>query len=238
MSNSGKSGPSDRIGAAKTMKAAPAGRTPTPAKKAPNSRVPKPTEEPSLHGRPGAVRIVGGRWKRSPIVVPAIIGLRPTPQRVRETLFNWLGPDLTGWRCVDAFAGTGALGFEAASRGADRVTLCEHNRVLLMALHATGVRLDAEDVVEVHAGDGVAYLGQLPAGSVDLVFLDPPFGDDELFDMALAAASRAVASEGFIYLESPVTWTAERLQAFGLVAHRHQRAGMVHGHLLMPLTAE
>ncbi len=196
---------------------------------------PAKTPKAKPHGGPGAVRIVGGRWKRTPLVVSAISGLRPTPQRVRETLFNWLGADLAGWRCVDAFAGTGALGFEAASRGAEKVTLCESSRVLLLALNATHVRLDADEAVELHAGDGIAFLKRVAAGSVDLIFLDPPFDDEDVFEPALAAAARAVTPEGFIYLEAPQAWTAPQLQRFGLVAHRHQRAGMVHGHLLMPL---
>lgn len=78
--------------------------------------------------KPGEVRLIGGQWKRSKLPVPAAPGLRPTPDRVRETLFNWLGQDLSGWRCLDAFAGSGALGFEAASRGASDVMLLERDR--------------------------------------------------------------------------------------------------------------
>lgn len=210
----------------KTRGAAKAGEAAADPAKAPKA---KP------HGGAGVVRIVGGRWKRTPLVVSAISGLRPTPQRVRETLFNWLGADLGGWRCVDAFAGTGALGFEAASRGAEKVILCESSRVLLLALHATHVRLDEDEAIELHAGDGVAFLKRVAPASVDLIFLDPPFDDEGVYEPALAAAARAVTPEGFIYLEAPQAWTAQQLQVYGLVAHRHQRAGMVHGHLLMPL---
>lgn len=225
----------DASSAAKTARAARKTASPKAADTEPDA--PKAAKA-KPHGGPGAVRIVGGRWKRTPLVVSAIAGLRPTPQRVRETLFNWLGAELAGWRCVDAFAGTGALGFEAASRGAEKVTLCEASRVLLLALNATHVRLDADEAVELHAGDGVAYLKSLPAGSVDLIFLDPPFDDEHLFAPALAAAVRALTPDGFIYLEAPQAWTAQQLEVFGLVAHRHQRAGMVHGHLLMPLGAD
>lgn len=198
----------------------------------------KAVKEPSLHGGPGAVRIVGGRWKRTPIDVPAIIGLRPTPQRVRETLFNWLGADLAGWHCVDVFAGTGALGFEAGSRGAERVDLCETNKALLAALKATRARLEDAEAIGVQAGDGLQFLARKPVASIDLIFLDPPFGDDELFGLALKAAVRVLRPDGFIYLEAPQAFTASQLGAFGLVAHRHQRAGMVHGHLLMPAGAD
>ncbi|MEO7885888.1 MAG: RsmD family RNA methyltransferase, partial [Polaromonas sp.] len=81
---------------------------------------------------PGEIRIIGGLYKRTKLPVPNKPGLRPTPDRVRETLFNWLGQDLTGWRCIDVFAGTGALGFEAASRGAADVLLCEQDPSLAL----------------------------------------------------------------------------------------------------------
>jgi 16S rRNA (guanine966-N2)-methyltransferase len=218
-----------------SAKTIPTSQTPRAGKAGVAAGDPAKIAKVKPHGGPGVVRIVGGRWKRTPLVVSAISGLRPTPQRVRETLFNWLGADLGGWRCVDAFAGTGALGFEAASRGAEKVTLCESSRVLLLALSATHVRLDEDEAVELHAGDGLKFLKTLAPGSVDLIFLDPPFDDEDVFEPALAAAARAVSPEGFIYLETPQAWTAQQLQKFGLVAHRHQRAGMVHGHLLMPL---
>ncbi|HEY0200286.1 MAG TPA: RsmD family RNA methyltransferase, partial [Burkholderiaceae bacterium] len=89
----------------------------------------------------GEVRIIGGRWKRTRLPVASSPGLRPTPDRVRETLFNWLGQDLTGWRCIDPFAGTGALGLEAASRGAAEVLLVEQDAALARALQALRGRL-------------------------------------------------------------------------------------------------
>ena len=87
-----------------------------------------------MSGRRSEVRLIGGQWKRSKLPVADVPGLRPTPDRVRETLFNWLGQDLSGWRCLDAFAGSGALGFEAASRGADQVVLLERDRRLAASL--------------------------------------------------------------------------------------------------------
>src|SRR5215207_3044747 len=87
------------------------------------------------------VRIIGGQWKRTRLPVPSKPGLRPTPDRVRETLFNWLGQDLTGWRCIDVFAGTGALGFEAASRGAADVLLCEQDPALAQQLKTVQAKL-------------------------------------------------------------------------------------------------
>lgn len=178
----------------------------------------------------GEVRIIGGRWKRSKLPVADKPGLRPTPDRVRETLFNWLGQDLTGWRCVDAFAGTGALGFEAASRGAKDVMLVEQDAALVAQLRKLKEQLAAGGV-QVQRGDGVATLRQWPAASAELVFLDPPF-DADLFDAALQAAAHAVAPAGYIYLEAPSAWNDDKLAPLGLALHRHMKAGAVHAHLL------
>lgn len=186
---------------------------------------------PTDHGT-HTVRIVGGRWKRSRLPVAAKPGLRPTPDRVRETIFNWLGQDLTGWRCVDAFAGTGALGFEAASRGASDVLLIEQDRALVLQLAQVQQRLQA-DQVRIVRGDGVAVLQGLAAASLDAVFLDPPF-DADLFTVALQAAAAAVCPTGWVYLEAPTPWTDAMLASSGLVVVRYLKAGMVHAHLLRP----
>lgn len=177
------------------------------------------------------VRIIGGQFKRTKLPVADKPGLRPTPDRVRETLFNWLGQDLTGWRCLDAFAGTGALGFEAASRGAKEVRLVESDPALVTQLKLIQSKLSL-DAVQVVRGDGIAALRQAAPGSLDGVFIDPPF-DSELFDAAVAAAGLAVATTGFVYLEAPVYWSDERLQAAGLRLHRHLKAGAVNAHLLV-----
>lgn len=179
---------------------------------------------------PGEVRIIGGQWKRTRLPVAGTEGLRPTPDRVRETLFNWLGQDLAGWRCLDAFAGTGALGFEAASRGAAAVQLVESEPSLVAQLERLRERLQASGV-RVQRGDGVLALRQSAPASLDAVFLDPPFGS-ALFAPALEAAARALAPQGFIYLEAPERWSDAALDALGLVLHRHLRAGAVHAHLL------
>jgi 16S rRNA (guanine(966)-N(2))-methyltransferase RsmD len=183
--------------------------------------------------RPGSVRIIGGAWRSRMLRFPEAADLRPTPDRVRETLFNWLGQDLTGWRCVDAFAGTGALGLEAASRGAADVLLVEAEAALVDPLRAIVKRLDAQNV-RVQRGNALTALASLPAASVDLVFLDPPFEAD-LFDKALAAARPAIAPEGFVYLEAPRAWAPEALARHRLEAVRHMKAGAVHGHLLRPV---
>lgn len=182
------------------------------------------------HKGAGEVRIIGGEWRRTKLPVALKPGLRPTPDRVRETLFNWLGQSLVGWRCVDPFAGTGALGLEAASRGAAHVLLCELDPALVAQLSLQVTRLKATQV-EVLRTDGVARLRQLSAWSVDLIFIDPPF-DGALFEPALQAAGKAVKADGFVYLEAPLAWTDAQLEPMGLVLHRHLKAGAVHAHLL------
>ena len=178
----------------------------------------------------GEIRIIGGQWKRTRLPVAQRPGLRPTPDRVRETLFNWLGQDLAGWRCLDAFAGTGALGLEAASRGAASVLLVENDAALVAQLQVLQARLQAS-AVRVQRGDGVAALKQAAHASLDLVLLDPPF-DGPFFEPALQAGAQAVAAAGFIYLEAPRLWADEELAAHGLVLYRHLKAGAVHAHLL------
>ena len=180
---------------------------------------------------PGEVRIIGGLYKRSKLPVADRPGLRPTPDRVRETLFNWLGQDLTGWRCADVFAGTGVLGFEAASRGALEVLVCEQDAVLADKLKALQVKLKAS-MVKVERGDGVSLLRRLSSGSMQLVFLDPPY-ESNVFEPALRAAAQAIGVPGFVYLEAPKPWTDEELAAFGLKVHRFGKAGAVHFHLLV-----
>ena len=188
---------------------------------------PGPRQNNSL---PGEVRIIGGIYKRTKLPVADKPGLRPTPDRVRETLFNWLGQDLTGWRCIDIFAGTGALGFEAASRGAAEVLLCEQDPQLALKLKALQERLQA-GCVRVERGDGVGLLRRQSPGSMQLVFIDPPF-ESALFEPALKAAADAIAPQGLVYLEAPRSWTAEELAPLGLTIWRSSKAGAVHFHLL------
>ena len=176
------------------------------------------------------IRIIGGQWKRTKLKVLDREGLRPTPDRVRETLFNWLGQDLSGWHCMDAFAGTGALGFEAASRGAATVQMVEQDSALIAQLHATKTQLQAS-AVQVQRGDGLAALRQAPAASLQAIFLDPPFASD-LFAKALALAAQAVTPDGFIYLEAPEQWSGDKLEPLRLTVYRHLKAGAVHAHLL------
>jgi 16S rRNA (guanine(966)-N(2))-methyltransferase RsmD len=210
-----------------------------------NKRKPVPAQAPSgpkaagkpankVAAAPHEVRIIGGQWKRSKLPVASKPGLRPTPDRVRETLFNWLGQDLGGWRCLDVFAGTGALGFEAASRGARDVTLVESDSALAAQLRATQERLGAP-MVQVQRGDGLQVLKRWAPASLDAVFIDPPFELEALFEPALRGAALALADGGYVYLEAPRAWDAQELAALGLAPHRHLKAGAVHAHLLVKL---
>ncbi len=189
---------------------------------------------------PQEVRLIGGRWKRTPLPVLDRPGLRPTPVRVRETLFNWLGHDLTGWRCVDAFAGTGALGLEAASRGAAEVVLIEQDAALVTRLNQLKARLQGAETLRVERGDALAGLRQRHGAGLDLVFLDPPFAEgtnEVLLSAALQAARATLNDTGLIYLEAPQAWTDEALAPLGLALHRHGKAGAVAFHLLRVLSA-
>ena len=205
------------------------------AKEDSQEKKPKAARSGKVVGRktvpPGEVRIIGGLYKRSKLPVADRPGLRPTPDRVRETLFNWLGQDLTGWQCADVFAGTGVLGFEAASRGALEVLICEQDPVLVEKLKGLQTKLKA-DMVKVERGDGVSLLRRLSPGSMQLIFLDPPF-EATFFDAALKAAAHAVHSTGYVYLEAPKPWVDDELQDFGLKVHRFGKAGAVHFHLLI-----
>lgn len=199
----------------------------------------KPAAKQPVHrGMPGQIRLIGGHWRRIQLQVADRPGLRPTPDRVRETLFNWLGQDLSGLRCVDAFAGTGALGFEAASRGAKEVLLVEKDSALVVQLQKVRTLLLALKLPEpVHQnlqivrGEGVAALRQLAPESQDVIFIDPPF-DGGLFETALAAAASALSPRGAIYLEAPTAWTDVLLEPMSLIVFRHLKAGAVHAHVL------
>jgi 16S rRNA (guanine(966)-N(2))-methyltransferase RsmD len=171
------------------------------------------------------VRIIGGAWRSRQIDVAAAPGLRPTPDRVRETLFNWLGQDLTGWACLDLFAGSGVLGLEAASRGADRVTLVEREaRMHGLLVKATKTLQAAQ--VEVIQADAVKFC-TFSSRRYDLVFLDPPYHQGWMAKME-PLLDGILKPEGWLYAEAeePV----ERLGAW--VRVKRGQAGQVHFQLL------
>jgi len=191
----------------------------------------------------GEVRIIAGTWRSRRIQFPSVEGLRPTPDRVRETLFNWLGHDLEGFRCLDLYAGSGALGFEALSRGAGPVVMVERDGVayralegnakLLGATHLELIRGDALEFAKRLAGSAESGLaGTSSARRFDLVFLDPPF-DAGIPDELLLLLRSLLAPGARIYIESgrpvelPEPWVVEK----------SGRAGQVHFQLLRLETA-
>lgn len=184
---------------------------------------------PKRNGPPNRVRIIGGQYRRRLLSFPDVKGLRPTPDRVRETLFNWLGQDLPGWVCLDLFAGSGALGFEAASRGASRVVMVERERAAVEALQANRVLLKAQ-AVEIERADSLAWLAANHTG-FDLVFVDPPF-DSGLAESVLAGLSPHVKTGGSVYVESAGPIAAPP----GFIIHRSGRAGKSHYALLIKET--
>ena len=171
---------------------------------------------PRRAAAPGVVRIIGGQLRGSKLPVADRPGLRPTADRVRETLFNWLQPRLPGARVLDLFAGTGALGFEAASRGAASVVLVERDPGLAASLREQAARLKVENL-RVESADALAWLAGAPKQGFDLAFLDPPF-DAGLWEAAAAALAPALAPDALVYVEAPLA-AAPRLPA-GWQPHR------------------
>ncbi|AWB34320.1 16S rRNA (guanine(966)-N(2))-methyltransferase RsmD [Orrella marina] len=175
------------------------------------------------------IRIVAGQYRRTRIEVPDAPGLRPTPDRVRETLFNWLSHlwdnDFAQKQVLDLFAGSGALGFEAASRGVAHVLMVESNPTALRELRSLRDRLKASHV-RIHSGDARTVLARGAAARFDLILLDPPFGQAWFPDL-LNQAGELLTDEGLIYAENDCQINAPD----GYVALRYGRAGGVHYHL-------
>ena len=145
------------------------------------------------------MRIIGGEYRSRLIDFPDAEGLRPTPDRVRETLFNWLGQTLYGKRCLDLFAGSGALGFEAASRGAAQVVMVEKNRKAWQFLQENIKKLGCINMA-LHCADGLEF-AQRGSGQFDVIFLDPPFAVDYLPKLLPLLPAR-LAADGVVYVES------------------------------------
>lgn len=191
-------------------------------------RTPRSTRSPHLRSATAAanrVRIIGGALRGRVVRFPSLPGVRPTPDRVRETLFNWLGQDLTGRRCLDLYAGTGALSLEAASRGAALAVAVERNRMLADALRFTAEAFDAK-ALEIHCGEARAHL-QREARLFDVILLDPPFAEDP-WEWLLPACEARLAPGGLLYAEAQHSLSAPA----PFHVHRHDRAGQVHYHLL------
>lgn len=176
---------------------------------------------------PHHVRIIGGRHRGRQIAVPDVPGLRPTPDRVRETLFNWLGQDLADAATLDLYAGTGALTLEAQSRGAILSVAVDRQRSLIRALNETARAIGVTGV-ETHVDDALRYLAR-ETRRFDVIFVDPPFADDP-WDRLLTAVRARVTPGGRVYAEAGRTLALPA----GWELLRHARAGHVHYHLLAP----
>ena len=173
-----------------------------------------------------SVRIIGGEWRRRVLRFPETEGLRPTPDRVRETLFNWLGQDLGGLSCLDLFAGSGALGLEAASRGASRVVMVEASARVAQGLVANARLLGAQGRVEVIHQDAVKFAYSTPE-RFDVVFLDPPYRQGWI-EKLCPILPRLLSDDAWIYAEAETS-----LESCGeWRTFRHGQAGQVHFHLM------
>jgi 16S rRNA (guanine966-N2)-methyltransferase len=178
--------------------------------------------------RAGRLRIVAGNWRSRLLDIADVEGLRPTPERVRETLFNWLAPRLPGARCLDLFAGTGALGLEALSRGAESVDFVECSAAAARQLEENISVLDAIGA-RVHRQDALDFLRATCSGPYDIVFLDPPFAADLLGETCrLLAQHHLLADGGLVYLEMgrsqddpalPDGWQVEKNKTAGTVRY-------------------
>jgi 16S rRNA (guanine966-N2)-methyltransferase len=168
----------------------------------PMARLPSTPQVRAAQQAEGQVRIVGGRWRNTRLAVPTLPGLRPSSDRVRETVFNWLTGELAGARVLDLFAGTGALGLEALSRGADSAVLVERDQALARQLGEVVTKLKAADQARVVNADALAWLDQQPDAGFDIAFVDPPFAAG-LWDQVLARLPRLLAPGAWLYIESP-----------------------------------
>lgn len=191
--------------------------------------MPSPPKKPPATGH-HKLRIIGGRWRSRTLNFPAVDGLRPTGDRIRETLFNWLAPILPGSRCLDLFAGSGILGFEALSRGAAHCSLVEFNPVAVRQLREHAARLQAENTV-IHQTGALEFLAQPATEGFDVVFIDPPFAAS-LWQPVMALLDRGWLREGaLIYVEAPAdqllnlpsTWQTHREKRAGQVCYRLYR---------------
>lgn len=184
----------------------------------------------------GQLRIIGGQWRGRKLRFVATAGLRPTPDRVRETLFNWLAANISGAHCLDLFAGSGALGLEALSRGAQRCDFADTSRAAVQQIEKHLEALNATDTGIGHILDAQQFLGTAQR-SYDIVFLDPPFNQDLVNPVcALLDSEGLLAGDALVYIETaaaeepptvPPHWVLHRDKVAGDVAYRLYRAGTV-----------
>ncbi len=178
--------------------------------------------------RPGRLRIVAGKWRSRLLDIADVPGLRPTSERIRETLFNWLVPKIHGSRCLDLFAGTGALGLEALSRGARNAVFVEKSAMAVKTLRKNCQALAAEGAL-IRQTDALDYLRETLEGPFDLVFLDPPFGADLNEELCRLLEERnLISSDAQVYIEQdrskpepalPSTWRVKKNETAGNVRY-------------------
>lgn len=182
----------------------------------------------------GQIRIIGGEWRGRKLKVPDVPHLRPTPDRVRETIFNWLSPVIVGAHCLDAFAGSGALGFEALSRGASHVVMVDDSHEVMKILHEEAQILKTEKKLEIYRAKVPTQLKK-PAKPWDIVFLDPPYQQDLLLPTCHFLENEGfLAKNAYIYLEAKNTLQAEDLPANWKII-KSKTAGQVAYHLISRL---
>lgn len=186
---------------------------------------------PRRSGPPGSVRIIGGRWRGRRIEIVDGVDLRPTPDRVRETLFNWLTPVLPGARCLDLYAGTGALGLEALSRGAAESWFVERDARAAGAIEAMLRRLNGADSAgsdqaqgRVLTTDAMHWLDKPATATFSLVFLDPPYAANNLADLCTLLARGWLTGPATVYLETSRSQSLPALPP-GWHLHRESQAG-------------
>lgn len=191
------------------------------------ARRPTTGKAPVAHGGDGQLRIIAGQWRSRQFAFPMAHGLRPTPNRVRETLFNWLAPYVEAARVLDPFAGSGALFLEALSRGAGSALALDLNPAAVTSLrgHLATLRCDNGQVLQ---SDALAYLQSQPATPFDLVFLDPPFSQDLLLPACTLLEERGwLADDSWVYTESEQVPSSLGMPGNWRL-HREQKAGQVH----------
>lgn len=191
-----------------------------------------------LDNRQSRLRIIGGQWRSRLLPIADLPELRPTPNRIRETLFNWLAPTLAGARCLDLFAGTGALGLEALSRGAGQAIFIEQDPQACQGIDAALASLQAQSRALTITGDGCHAHQHIEAGSINLVFIDPPF-DKDWHEQALQGVQACLARHAVIYLEYPIE-RAEAIQSWlasDYMITRQAKAGRVGYCLAQPQQA-
>jgi len=176
--------------------------------------------------RPGRLRIVAGKWRSRLLPVTDIEGLRPTPERIRETLFNWLSDEISGRHCLDPFAGTGALAFEALSRGAASATLIDKSPRVVEALQSSAALLEADNA-RIECADGLSFMQQAASRRYDIVFLDPPFAGDSVEECCRLLQSNGwLTDRAIVYIEQEKSRPLPELPQ-GWTLTKENRAGNV-----------